>query len=301
MGINKVAVVSLLLVFLAVPSALARGMPPAFPGRELGAQEASDRGFADPSTASYTASGLTLRVLGVVADDYQTVVSYEVTGREADGSTAMSGSVPQLVDASGKTYRMVRGSRDQANRRLGSWVFPSMPSTAGAVSLVIDGFELATPSQGAPLQITKVPGTWRVSLPWDGSKAPSGPTVMLAETPQSFGQGAIVLESIRQFATATVVTGHFTGHSAQAIEAMGCPATFLSKAGGPEVRWISCRLGFGEGNRSFEVNYPPVAGPVTLRFQLLFPSPPGAPPVPSELRIGEGATVAVDVQLPPRP
>jgi hypothetical protein len=206
-----------------------------------------------------------------------------------------------LVDTEGSSHRLDRGSADQADRRRGTWVFPPIPAKAGTLAVVVEGLDLYTPQQG-DLAITTVPGPWKVEFRWDGKKAPPGPPVDVPAIPQAFGHGSIRIDSIEQAATGTVVSGSLEGFSAEAIQNMDCPAAELETAAGAPVQWITCRLGFGEGYRSFEINYPPTSGSVKLNFVLSYSGhgPPGEPALPPELQSDEGARATFNLDLPQR-
>jgi hypothetical protein len=312
MGIrSKRAVVLAALVALAttvavgivvlVPGILFADPPISFPGLESGAREAADRGLASDVNASSSTNGLTLELTGFIADETQTVISYAVTGRDADGSAASDTSATVLVDTEGNSHRPDRGSADQADRRRGTWVFPPIPAKAGTLAVVVEEFDLYTPQPGE-LAMTEVPGPWKVEFQWDGKKAPPGPPVDVPAIPQAFGRGSIRIDGIQQAATGTVVSGSLEGFSAEAIQWMGCPAAELETADGTPIQWITCRFGFGEGYRSFEINYPPTSGKVKLDFVLSYSphGPPGEPDLPPELRSDEGARATFDLDLPQR-
>ena len=284
-----------------VPGILFADPPVSFPGLESGAREASDRGLAGEVNASSSVNGLTLKLTGLIADETQTVISYAVAGREAERNAASDTSATVLVDTEGNSHRPTRGSADQVDRRRGTWVFPPIPAKAGTLAVVVKEFDLYTPRQ-PDLTMTTVPGPWKVEFRWDGKKAPPGPPVDVPAIPQAFGRGSIRIDSITQAATGTVVSGSLEGFSAEAIQNMDCPAAELETADGTLVGWIECRLGFGEGYRSFEINYPPTSGKVKFNFVLSFSShgPPGEPALPPELRSDEGARATFDLELPAR-
>jgi hypothetical protein len=308
---SKRAVVLAALVALAttvavgfvvlVPGILFADPPVSFPGLESGAREASDRGLAVDVNASSSINGLTLELTGFIADETQTVISYAVTGRAADGNAASDTSATVLVDTEGHSHRPARGSADQVDRRRGTWVFPPIPAKAGTLAVVVEEFDLYTPQQ-PDLTMTTVPGPWKVEFRWDGKKAPPGPPVDVPAIPQAFGHGSIRIESIEQAATGTIVSGSLEGFSGEAIQSMDCPAAELEAGDGGSVPWITCRFGFGEGYRSFEINYPPTSGKVKINFVLSFSShgPPGEPALPPELRSDEGARATFDLDLPQR-
>ena len=284
-----------------VPGILFADPPVSFPGLESGAREASERGLAADVNASSSINGLTLKLTGFIADETQTVISYAVTGREAEGNAASDTSATVLVDAEGQSHRPARGSADQVDRRRGTWVFPPIPAKAGTLAVVVEEFDLYTPQQ-PDLTMTTVPGPWKVEFKWDGKKAPLGPPVDVPAIPQAFGRGSISISSVQQSATGTVVSGTLEGFSAEAIQNMDCPAAELGTADGTLVGWIECRFGFGEGYRSFEINYPPTSGKVKLNFVLSYSThgPPGEPALPPELRTDEGARATFDLDLPQR-
>jgi len=286
---------------IVVPGILFAARSDIFPGREVGARQAAERGLGTAITGQDSQNGLTLSVIELLADETQTVISYHVSGREADGKSAMSNSPPLLVDTSGTVYVLTRGSLDQQDRRSGTWVFPPIPSQAGDLTLaVVGGFDLANPEVGKPIVATTVPGTWRVAFHWNGNKPAVGPSVQVPQSPLPFGPGSISLASVTQSASATVVRGTINGFSPEVIQALGCPLKPLLNASGGSIDWISCRLGFGDGYRSFEVVYPPVSGSIRFSFELTAPPSPGRPALPPEVERQLGAASTLELLLPVR-
>lgn len=296
---RAIALVAIGLVVIVPGVLIATGVE-SFPGREVGARGAADRGLGNQVNVSATQAGIVFQVLDMIADDSYTVVSYTLRGRESEGNTALSASPPQLIDANGTAHRLIRGSIDQADRRRGTWVFPAIPALRGSITVVIDGLELATPTQGESLMVTKVDGQWRSRFAWDGRKSPPGPVVSAPSAVTGLGRGSVCVTSIRLSATGTMLTGTLDGFLAEVIQAMGCPATELEQSGGLLVPWIACRLGIGDGSQGFEITYPPVAGSVKFRFQVTLPSRPGQGALAPGQRVDEGARASLDIVVPKR-
>ena len=90
------------------------------------------------------------------------------------------------------------------------------------------------------------------------------------------------------------------GFSRDTIQKMGCPASDLQTAAGGSVQWVACRMGFGDGLRSFEVAYPPTKGKVKLSFHIEYDDGAVAPSTEPEQLEDEGATATFEVELPAR-
>lgn len=286
-----------LAVAVLVPSMLFAERPVPFPGLESGARDAAEHGLAKDVDASATNDGIELKVVGFVADEMETVVSYVLSGRENEG-IAENGSGTFLIDADGKSYRSTRGSADQNDRRHATAVFPPIPAKAGTLALEMDGLEIV--SGEISHDIKEISGTWKAEFDWDGKKAPPGPPVEVPVAPQAFGPGSVVITSIQQAATGTVVSGTLEGFSADAIQSMDCVAAPLTAAGGASIPSITCREGFGEGYRSFEIIYPPTTGKVTLNFVLGFSGGRPGTTVSPGYQEAAGAIATFELDLPPR-
>jgi hypothetical protein len=106
---------------------------------------------------------------------------------------------------------------------------------------------------------------------------------------------------VRQAATGTLVSGTLDGFPAEVIQSMDCPAAELETASGGSVQFIDCRFGFGEGYRSFEINYPPTSGKLKINFVLTFTGhgPPGYT-LPADFKAAEGAKATFELDLPAR-
>lgn len=301
---ERVLAIGVVGLLLMIPGLLLAQGQGSFPGKESGARQAAEQGLAQQVSVNTTQAGLNLQVLAIIADDSQTFISYAIRGREAEGSTAISASPPQLIDSRGATHLVLRGSLDETDRRTGTWVFPAIPAVAGTLSLVVNDFQLDTPRQGQPTAVTKVPGVWTAQIPWNGQTVQAGPATVVPPAPTTLGHGSVRLTTIKQAATGTIIQGTLDNFSSQVVQAMGCPMTGLEQLGGTQVPWTACRLGFGEGNRSFEISYPQVSGNVKLNFQVTFPSRSGRPDQPAlteAQRQDEGARAVVDVVLPSSP
>src|SRR3990172_4834100 len=133
--IRTIFILAVLVSAVLVPGILLAARPALFPGLELGAQLAGDRGLATEVDAHDTQNGITFRVVGFIADETQTVISYTIRGREAEGAVAFTASPQLLIDSDGNSYRQVRGSQDQADRRQGTWVFPPIQAVAGTLTV----------------------------------------------------------------------------------------------------------------------------------------------------------------------
>jgi hypothetical protein len=301
---RTIALSAALIGVITVASVLVSGVlladqPVPFPGNEAGARAAANEGLASRVDARAEANGLTLQIVGFVADETQTMVSYVLKGREAEGNTAFGAEPPVLIDAEGNAYECIRASADASDHRKGTWVFPGITPAAGTVSLAVGGFQLGIAQQGKPVAVTDVPGTWKVAFEWNGKKAPEGPKVDVPSAAQPFGNGSIRIDGIVQEATGTVVRGTLIGFSPNTIQSMSCPASNLQIAAGG-VEWIACRMGFGDGLRSFEVTYPLVKGKVELSFLMQFGDESTLPTVQSEQVASRGATASFDIDLPAR-
>jgi len=293
-----IALMAALAVAVLVPSMLFADRPVPFPGLESGARNAAEHGLAKDIDASASNDGIELKVVGFVADETETVVSYVLSGREDEG-VAQNGSGTFLIDADGQSYRSTRGSADQNDPRYATAVFPPIPAKAGTLALEMDGLFIVSREIGR--DVKEVSGKWKVEFDWDGKKAPPGPLVEIPAAPQAFGPGSIFITSIQQAATGTVVSGTLEGFSADAIQSMDCVAAPLTAAGGASIPWITCREGFGEGYRSFEIIYPPTTGKVALNFVLGFSGhgPPGTTVSPG-YQEAAGAIATFELDLPPR-
>ncbi len=271
-----------------------------FPGRESGAKLAADRGDAAPVDVGVTKSGIELRISGILADETATVVSYTLHGRESEGNTALAKAPPQLIDSQGTLSMLRRGSLDPSDRRSGTWVFPPIPAQAGTLTVLVDGLELASPREGQPLDKVDVQDSWRVQFAWSGRRTPLGPSVSLPALPTALGQGSVRLTSVKLGIVGAVISGTLDGFTTDSIQAMGCPITDLTQAGGMSVSWIACRLGFGEGYRAFEVTFPDMSGQVTVNFEIHYPNSPGTQAVAASAKADEGSTASAGLSVPQR-
>ncbi|MGD0115474.1 MAG: hypothetical protein ABSC13_05655 [Dehalococcoidia bacterium] len=289
-----------LVVTVLLASGVLRGGRAAQPaGPQPGGQDTTDFNHAQRVDASPSHDGITLQVTGFVADETQTVVSYILTGRESEG-IAQSGSGVFLIDADGNSYRFSSGTTDSSDRRRETAVFPAIPAKAGKLALQLEDLTILPVEVGG--EMTQVSGVWKAEFDWDGKPASPGPTVEVTAAPQPFGPGSITVTSIQQAATETVISGVLDGFTADAIQDMDCMAQPLVTADGASVPWTGCRGGFGDGDRSFEIRYPPTSGKVTLTLVLSFPelhSPP-EPTLSPGFAEAAGAKATFELDLPAR-
>lgn len=270
---KRISIILATTALLALPAMLLANNVADFPGGETGAQQAASRGFATDVDSAVESSGLRLQVNAFLADESATVISYELRGREAEGSRVVSLGRPALIDASGQTHFVQRGNKDPEDMRSGTWVFPAMAPKAGVVQLEVDGFRLIRSSDGLTVDsMTAVEGLWKPTFTWDGQYAQVGSAIATPIAPAVLGQGAITLTSISQTVTGVVVRGELAGFSAASIQAMQCPGQALVLSDGTSTAWTNCRLGFGDGYKSFEITYPNVEQDFVLPFGIGYPA-----------------------------
>jgi DNA-binding CsgD family transcriptional regulator len=238
--------------------------------------------------------GLTLRIIEFFADETRTVVGYEIVGRDDEGPAAGPNAPPKLIDATGKTYRTIGAPATAGvTGRRATVLFQAIKPDAGSITLVFEGIRVGS---------FRHEGTWRAEHAWDGQRKSTNRQVAVSTLPQPFGIGTIQIDAVSHVLEGTMIHGHFEGYTPQNTR---CPATTALMAGGPAVGWIGCRLGFGEGNRSFEITYPALTGEVQLEFRLTFlpnrPESPHDPPLSPEVLAHDGATATFSLTLPPRP
>jgi hypothetical protein len=299
-GVAFALAIVIIVVAVVVPSRLLGARSAPSPNPESSAtQDQADYNYAQRVDASASHDGIELQVTGFVADETQTVVSYILTGRENEG-IAESGSGVFLFDADGKSYRFSSGYADSNDRRRETAVFPPIPAKAGKLALQVEDLTILPVEVGR--EMTQMSGVWRAEFDWDGKPAQAGPPVEVKATPQPLGPGSITLTSIQQAATETVISGVLDGFTADAIQDMNCMAQPLVTADGASIPWTGCRGGFGDGDRSFEIRYPPTSGKVTLTLVLSFPelhSPP-EPTLSPGFAEAAGATATFQLDLPAR-
>jgi hypothetical protein len=100
----------------------------------------------------------------------------------------------------------------------------------------------------------------------------------------ALGPGFAIIDRVVRDASGVEITGHFTGFSAEELQAMELIGSTLAVPGN-ELRVYSFRGGFGEGYERFELVFAgkdvPMGAALTLRLGVL-PSQPGGP-TPSRL------------------
>jgi hypothetical protein len=295
---RRVVLILVVIGALLLPGLLLASPDIPFPGRESGARHAAGKGDATAVDVAYATQGIELRIMGMLADDTATVISYTLRGRESEGTTAFAKAPPQIIDSKGAVYMVKRGSLDPNDRRAGTWVFPAIPAQAGTLTLLVEGIELGTPRDGQQIDKTDIQDSWRVQFAWNGRQTALGPSVSLPSVPTALGRGSLHLTSVKLGVTGTVISGTLEGFSSDTIQAMGCPVTKVTLEDGTLVPWISCRLGFGEGYRSFEVTFPDLHGQITVEFGIHFPDNPGTQAVPSTAKTDEGASASATLSVP---
>jgi hypothetical protein len=135
----------------------------------------------DSSHASEV-DGLTLRIIEFFADETRTVVGYEVVGREDEGNAAGPASPPNLIDATGKSYRTIGAVGGSGVRgRQATLVFPAIEPEAGSITLLFNGIVVGK-------SVTH-DGTWRAEHAWDGVRQSTNRQIPLSTPPQAFGGG----------------------------------------------------------------------------------------------------------------
>jgi hypothetical protein len=294
------AVLTVLMVSASVffSGLLFADQPVSFPGSEVGARAAANQGLANAVKAQARSNGLVLQIVGFVADDAQTMVSYVLTGREVEGNTAFGAEPPVMIDAAGNTYQCTRASADPSDHRKGTWVFPPIQSIPGTLTVLVNGFQLGNVQDSQTVAVTDVPGTWKVSFTWDGKKAPNAVRVRPSPSVAAFGKGQIRIDGIEQAATGTIVRGTLVGFSPDVIPYMECPVAGMETTNGP-VDFVACRLGVGEDRSLFEITYPLIAGKVDMIFQVQYEEDSASFVGPDQV-IDQGSTAVFEADLPAR-
>lgn len=234
-----------------------------FGGGDAGAQSALTSAVAAPVGASVTVQGVTITVTGFAADDTRTVIGLDVQGRPDLGPGVMPLGMAQIVDQDGRIYREDGGTADAVNPRLVTRYYPPLNPAAKQLLLQINGIQFAAKT-GRPTANGRLDAQWllRFNLP----AAPAKSTKVAADhTPRTLGKGHIVIDSIQQAATGTVIAGHLTGFTMDEIPEFGIPGTLIL-ADSTKVNFIGLRMGYGKDRSQWEMRFPPTAGVVQLQI-----------------------------------
>lgn len=238
-----------------------------FGGPDRALSAAIARGLGEAVDASSTASGVTVAVTGILADDTQTAIGLRIAGREDLGDLAFPRPAPTLIGDDGTRIDAITGSADPANKRHQTVLFPPLPASGTKLTLEIQALIIGRsgqrPAAGQAPQSTSVPGPWRVQFEWSGQK---GSTVVLAApvAPAEFAPGrGVVVDRIVQAASGTVVEGHLEGFSEDEIVEILLQGSVRTPAG--ESGMAGLEMGFGDGLKQFRMRFPLQTGPgITL-------------------------------------
>jgi len=254
--------VTLLAFALVATAARASGVA-FFGGGDAGVQTARTGVASVPVGASVTVQGVTVTVTGFAADDTRTVIGLDVEGRPELGLGVMPLNGAQLVDQDGNIYQEDSGTADTTHPRLVTRYYPPLKPQAKQLSLQINGIQFSE-TTGRPTANGVLDAQWL--LRFDLPAAPSQSTdVAVDHTPRNLGKGQIVIDTIKQGATGTVIDGHLSGFSMDDIPEFGIPGTLVLKDG-TKVAFIGLRMGYGTDRSQWEMRFPPTSGAVELQI-----------------------------------
>lgn len=259
-----VAFVAMTLLALALVATAARASGiPFFGGGDEGVQTARSGVASVPVGASVTVQGVTVTVTGFVADDTRTVIGLDVEGRPELGPGVMPLNGAQLVDQDGNIYQEDSGTADTTHPRLVTRYYPPLKPQTKQLSLQINGIQFAE-TTGRPTANGTLDAQWL--LRFDLPAAPSRSTeVAVDHAPRKLGKGQIVIDTIKQGATGTVIEGHLTGFSMDDIPEFGIPGTLVLEDG-TKVAFIGLRMGYGTDRSQWEMRFPPTTGAMQLQI-----------------------------------
>jgi hypothetical protein len=256
--------VTLLGFALVATAARASGVA-FFGGGDAGVQTARTGIASVPIGASVSVQGVTVTITGFAADDTRTVIGLDVEGRPELGPGVMplGSDSTQLVDQDGRIYREDAGTADTANPRLVTRYFPALDPASKQLTLQINGIQFSELT-GRPTENGRLNAQWTVRF--DLPAAPSKSVDVPADhTPRALGKGQIVIDTIQQAASGTVIDGHLAGFTMDDIPEFGIPGTLVLQDG-TKVAFIGLRMGYGTDRSQWEMRFPPTSGAVQLQI-----------------------------------
>jgi hypothetical protein len=258
--------VAVLAVSLWVVSAVA-GVQPSFGGGDAGANQAASGGFARAVDASVTRQGITSRITGVVADDTRTVIGMVIEGHDEYGDTVFPLGRSMLADQDGRTYAVVGGSADQADRRQQTLYFEAVSPTATDLTLTLKGLEFmkhADTINGRIPTPTRIQDQWALRFHLDGGVL-SSTVVEVSTSPRPLGSGSVTIDRVQQSPTGTVISGHLSGFSMDEVPEMLLSGNLASRSGSG-VALTGLHMGYGPNRELFELRFPRTTGAVTIQL-----------------------------------
>jgi hypothetical protein len=236
-------------------AAVAQGIVP-FPGGDRSIQRAAQSGFGSRIQDSSAVSGVTVKVVSIVADTTETAVGIEIDGRQELGALAAPLGRPVLKDEAGSEYSVISVNPDQENLRAQTWIFPPFQGPVVGLQLHVDGIRFwnrpADPS-GSITDANSIKGPFDLALSWSG--APVQAVTHRAAGSAQFGTGQLVVDSVTTAPTGLVVAGHLEGIAADALPDLVLWPPRLTKADGRVEQAVSGRSGFGPNNARFEFRF----------------------------------------------
>ena len=256
---------SLVAGVAAVAGAAALAVTGAFPlpGASDEVRSAASTGHGTQVDATATANGVSLALVGVVADSTQLVLSIRVTGKEELGSHVSFGPT-FLHSDSGEAVPLSRSSSDPADPRTISLTFPALATGAGKWNLTVSSLDFRNLT-GAPRSVTT-----NLELPFEARIEMKEPPAATLSSSQrvDVGHGAAVVDRIVFAPTGIVVTGHLEGFARDDIPALDLTPS-MSDSQGTALVLVGGRSGYGENNAAFEFRFKPGAAPAA-KFALAF-------------------------------
>jgi DNA-binding CsgD family transcriptional regulator len=264
-GWNRVLVVKV----AAATGALAAGVVAVAVGVAAynGGDESAERDIAVPVSTlppqSVLNSGLLLQVVDVVTDETKTVLTVRVSGLNSHGAGVMPASQIVLIDDTGHVAPNTRGSSDPNDRRLLTWEFPALSTSATRFTLNVGALWLVDPGSGT--QYT-VDGKWAIPIAVPGgSVVPSRPGTVSPAMAVS-GEIEVTVDSVAVAADSVLVTGHFGNVGFDEVPEMSLAASLTQ--GAVSLAPTAMRLGFGEHRERFEVRFAAIHGEGQLSIRV---------------------------------
>jgi hypothetical protein len=259
------AMLGLVGVSVGTALALRAGFP--LPLADGDTTAAGKTGAARVLDSASEAAGITVTLRGVVRDETGVVISADVRGQEARG-TSVSFGPTLLANAAGTQVPLLRSGRDPADPRSLSLWFPAIDGdqlklTVGSLQL----FTAISPTDIRPSgETASVSGPWQIGL--SAPAAVGAPLTVVRDTAgASASQGDVMVTEAIAGETGVIIRGRLTGLTIPEAQAVMIRPALTSRSDGAEVRFSSARSGYGEGSADFDFRFPRLpAGEYHLSF-----------------------------------
>lgn len=213
-----------------------------------------------PTASSLKPSDVTVKVASATYNGRDAEFTLDVTWPAAGGAAVAQISPPTLTNAKGEQILASEGEPHDASGSV-QWVsFHDLPAsfTSGQLTLKVESVSLGAKAEVAAARST-VAGPWSLSavLPRADSAASSA-----ISASSSYGSGEIVLTSVVQTPTQTIVLGHQTGLTpgATASSEVWQQSTLVT----PDGKTLPCEWSVANSDGTIELRFARASGGVTL-------------------------------------